>query len=134
VTPTSAEPHLESAQRWDRTWADAWPAIILASSVAVAIASLVEANPVVRAPLVLWFSLVCPGLAWVRLLHLGEPLVEAVAAIALSVALSGLTAGAFLYAGHWSPSWIMVALIAITVVGVAVDSPRLRGRLGTPSG
>ncbi len=127
----SGEQHLEAARGWDRA---AWPLIIIVSTVAVPITSLVNADPVVRAPLVLWFSLVCPGMAWVRLLHLGAPLVEAVTAVALSVALSGLTAAAFLYAGHWSPSWIMVALIAITVLGIALDIPLRRGCLGRTSG
>ena len=93
----------------------------MVSTVAVELAWLVQADPVVRGPLVLWFSLVCTGMAWVRLLRIGEPLAEAVAAIALSVALSGLTAAAFLFAGHWSPSWTLIVLEAITLAGVILD-------------
>ncbi len=119
--PASAEPDLESARRWDQIWAENWPWIIVVSTVAVELAWLVQADPVVRGPLVLWFSLVCTGMAWVRLLRIGEPLAEAVAAIALSVALSGLTAAAFLFAGHWSPGWTLIVLEAITLAGVILD-------------
>jgi hypothetical protein len=116
-----AKPDLDGARRWDQIWAENWPWIIVVSTVAVELAWLVQADPVVRGPLVLWFSLVCTGMAWVRLLRIGEPLAEAVAAIALSVALSGLTAAAFLFAGHWSPGWTLIVLEAITLAGVILD-------------
>jgi hypothetical protein len=118
--PPQASPEREGA-RWDQIWAENWPWIIVVSIVAVELSWLVQADPVVRGPLVLWFSLVCTGMAWVRLLRIGEPLAEAVVAIALSVALSGLTAAAFLYAGHWSPGWTLVVLEAITLAGVILD-------------
>jgi hypothetical protein len=84
----------------------------------VEIATLVKLDPPIRGPLVLWFSLVCTGMAWVRLLRLDDALAEVVTAVALSVALSGLTAAAFLYAGHWSPEWSLIVLEAITLAGV----------------
>ena len=116
-----AEPDQEGAPRWEQAWADNWPSIIVVSTVAVEVAWLVQVDPLVRAPLVLWFSLVCTGMAWVRLLRIGQPLAEVVAAIALSVALSGITASAFLFAGHWSPGWTMVVLEVITLAGVILD-------------
>jgi hypothetical protein len=116
-----AEPDQEGARRWEQAWGDNWPWIIVVSTVAVEVAWLVQADPLVRGPLVLWFSLVCTGMAWVRLLRIGEPLAEVVAAIALSVALSGITAAAFLFAGHWSPGWTMIVLEAITLAGVILD-------------
>ena len=87
--PVPAKPDLDGARRWDQIWAETRPWLIVVSTVAVELAWLVQADPVVRGPLVLWFSLGCTGMAWVRLLRIGEPLAEAVAAIALSVALSG---------------------------------------------
>jgi hypothetical protein len=96
--------------------------IITISIVAVQICTIVQAIPVaVRAPVVLWFSLLCSGMAWVRLLRIRDELAEAVAAIALSVALSGITAAVFLYAGHWSPSWTMVVLEAMALTAVILD-------------
>ena len=86
---------------------------------------MLQLAPVVRGPLVLWFSLVCTGMAWVRLLRIADPLAEIVTAIALSIALSGLTAAALLYAGHWSPSWTMVALETNTLAGVILGRRRV---------
>ncbi len=104
--------------------AENWPGIIVASTLAVEIASILQLDPIVRGPLVLWYSLVCTGMAWVRLLRIPDPLAEAVTAVSLSVAMSGLIAAAFLYAGHWSPSWTMVALEAITLAGVILGRRR----------
>jgi hypothetical protein len=94
--------------------------IIIVSTIAVEATSLVSVEPAIRGPLVLWFCLVCTGMAWVRLLRIGDPVAEAVAAIALSIALSGIGAALFLYAGHWSPGWTLVALEAITLTAVAL--------------
>jgi hypothetical protein len=105
----------------DQIRASSWPWIIAVSTVAVAICTLVQANPLIRGPIVLWFSLVCTGMAWVRVIRITDPLAEAAAAVALSVALSGLAAAAFLYSGHWSPNWTLVVLQAVTLAGVFVD-------------
>jgi hypothetical protein len=116
--PTSRELDAGDSGRWDRISAENWPGLIVLSTVAVEIATIVKLAPPIRGPLVLWFSLVCNGMAWVRLLRIDDPLAEVVTAIALSVALSGLTAAAFLYAGHWSPEWSLIVLQAITLAGV----------------
>jgi hypothetical protein len=96
------------------------------SAVAVEAARLANVDPVVRGPLVLWFCLVCTGMAWVRLLRIPDPLAEGVAAVAMSIALSGLVSGLTLYGGHWSPSGAMIALEVITLVGVVLDLYRAR--------
>ena len=125
MTPTSSDPNLEPDRRWEQDWAAAWPSLIVISTIAAAIAFLFGVESQIRGPLVLWFCLVCPGMAWARLLRLGEPLVEGVIAVALSVALSGLTAGAFLYAGQFTPGLILAVLMAIALLGVALGSPSL---------
>jgi hypothetical protein len=101
--------------------AENWPLILAVSTVAAEICTVVPVTPFVRGPVVLWFALVCSGMAWVRVLRLADPLAEAVAATALSVALSGLVSAAFLYSGHWSPSGTMLTLEAITLAGVILD-------------
>jgi hypothetical protein len=124
--PTASEPEPAAGKsarllRLDEIRANSWPSIIAVSTVAVAICTLVQADPLIRGPLVLWFSLVCTGMAWVRVIRITDPLAEAAAAVALSVALSGLAAAAFLYSGHWSPNWTLVVLQAVTLAGVFVD-------------
>lgn len=122
----SNEPKPAASEPWraaslDKIRADNWPWIIAVSTVAVAICTLVQADPLIRGPIVLWFSLVCTGMAWVRVIRIGDPPAEAAAAVALSVALSGLAAAAFLFSGHWSPSWTLMVLQVVTLVGVFVD-------------
>jgi len=116
----SSDAPSETAYNEERRGAKNWPLIIGVSTVAVQAAVLADLDPVVRAPLVLWFCLFCTGMAWVRLLNIPGPLAEAVAAVALSIALSGLVSGATLYAGHWSPKGAMIILEAITFVGAAL--------------
>jgi hypothetical protein len=117
--PAASQPR--SVREWDRIRDENWPLILGVSTVAAEICTLAPVTPLVRGPIVLWFCLVCTGMAWVRILRVGDVAAEIVAALALSVALSGLTSAAFLYAGHWSPSGTMVALEAITVFGIVVD-------------
>jgi hypothetical protein len=105
-------------------WPRAWLAVIVASAAAAAIASLIGLAPPVRAPLVLWFAAVCPGMSLVRLLHLEDRLVEIVLAVALSLSLAGIVAAAFLYSGHWSPPATMAVLIAITACAVSFEPAR----------
>lgn len=124
--PAAPEPEPAASKsarpfRLDQIRANGWPSIIAVSTVAVAICTLVQADPLIRGPVVLWFSLVCTGMAWVRVIRITDPLAEAAAAIALSVALSGLAAAAFLYSGHWSPNWTLVVLQAVALAGVFVD-------------
>jgi len=99
----------------------AWAWILLSSTLAVELATLFDAPALVRGPLVLWFCLFCTGMAWVRLLRLEDRLAAAVAAVALSVAMSGLTATALLYSGHASANLTMLTLEAFTMIGVFLD-------------
>lgn len=117
----SAEPS-DSAELSGRDWPQAWPPIILASTLAAAAVSILGLPPAIRAPVVLWFAAICPGLSIVRLLHLDDRLIELVLAVALSLSLDGIVAAAFLYSGHWSPVAIMASLMAITVGALALES------------
>ncbi len=65
-----------------------------------------------------WFIIVCPGMAWARLLRLRESYFEWTLAIALSLALAAIVSGVMLYAKVWSPQWGVAVLIGISVVGV----------------
>jgi len=75
------------------------------------------------AVLALYFLMIVPGLAVVRLLKLGDPLSEWVLAVALSFAIDTLLANTLLYTGVWSPRWGVIILMLFTV-GVTL-LPRL---------
>jgi uncharacterized membrane protein len=72
----------------------------------------------VRAVIVLWFLLFCPGMAFVQLLQMDKVLDEIVLAVALSLALDLLVAMALLYAGLWYPNLILMIMVVLSQVGV----------------
>lgn len=92
-----------------------WPALLGASAAGAALVSLADVQAPIRTVLTLWFLLVCPGMACVRLLRLGRPLYEWSLAIALSLALDMLVAEAPLYLGWWSPRASLLLLLWLTV-------------------
>ena len=71
----------------------------------------------VRAPVVIVFFCLVPGMALVGLLNPDSLALELSLSVALSVALSGLTAGVLVYAHLWSPTAVVVVVAAITVAG-----------------
>jgi flagellin-like protein len=75
---------------------------------------------------VLWFVLVCPGIALVRLLRLEDPFAELTLAVAVSIALALVLSGVGLYAGLWSPTVTLCVLIAITVTASHARLPGAR--------
>jgi hypothetical protein len=98
-----------------------WPAIIILSGVGAGVVALGNVESPIRPLIALWFLFVCPGMAFVRLLRLGEGLSEWPLAIALSLALDVIVAAAMLYAGAWSPRWGLVALICLSFSGAILQ-------------
>ena len=87
----------------------------------------------VRAPVVITFLCLVPGAALVGLLSPDSYELEIALAIALSVALSGLTAAFLVYTGLWSPTAVVLIVAVISLVGGLRDV-RLGGRApGAPS-
>jgi hypothetical protein len=94
-----------------------WSVVIMLSAVGAGVVNALNVHVSIRAPIVLWFLFICPGMAYVRLLRLKQYLVEWVLAIALSLALDLIVASMLLYAGRWSPSWALLILIGLSSVG-----------------
>lgn len=97
------------------------PALLLISVLAVTVAVAVDAPHLLRSLLACWFLLACPGLALAPLLRLGSSLGTWTVAIATSVALDTVVAGAMLYTGTWSPGLAFLVLSAITVLGASAQ-------------
>ena len=111
--------------QWAQQWSTLiWPAIIAASAIGTVLANLAEANQPLRAALAFWFLLVCPGMAFVRLLGLTEPLSEWALAVALSLALDTAVGEALLFAGAWSAATCLAALAALSLAGAAFQVGR----------
>jgi hypothetical protein len=101
-----------------------WPPVIGVSAVVAAIVVYADVDVAARPVLVLWFMLVCPGMAVVRLLRLTDPMTELAIAVALSLALNTILAGALLYAGSADFDVTFGLLLAVTLTAVAVDVTR----------
>jgi hypothetical protein len=106
-----------AVMRWSLAW-------LLASSLWGTLAALTvvfRANPAYRAPIVLAFVLVCPGLALVRVLGIRALTAQLSLGVALSLALDVLVPAGLLYAGVWSPSAALLILVGLTVAVAAFD-------------
>jgi hypothetical protein len=84
----------------------------------------------IRAPVVIVFLCVVPGTALVGLLNPDAFAVKLSLSIALSVALSGLTAGVLVYVHLWSPTAVIVIVAAISFAGGLRDVGRGHRRRG----
>ena len=104
-----------------------WAAVVAVAAVAAAVAALAGAPDALRAPLVLGFLLIGPGMAFVPLLDLGDPVAELTVALGVSLALDLAVALAMLYAGAWSPVASLVVLAAIALAGAMLQQVK-RGR------
>lgn len=102
-------------------WPWVWPAIISISAIAVGLGTLAGIKYPLHSLIALWFLLICPGMAFVRLLHVEETLIEFTLAIALSLALDAIVAMTLLYTGMWSPKFGLLILIGISMGGAALQ-------------
>lgn len=82
------------------------------------------APPALRAPIVLPYLLVVPGLAWVRLLRMRSFASVATLSIALAMAIDTLVAAAMIAAGVWSAEVGVVAIGVVTLVPLLAGSRR----------
>jgi uncharacterized membrane protein len=106
-----------------------WPLVIVASAVLTCAAQVVGGPALpVRAVLAFWFLLVCPGMALVPLLQLGEAWVEVPLALALSIGLDTVVAETLVLTRHWSPSGALALLVGISLAGGLLQLSTLGNR------
>ena len=99
----------------------AWPTAIFTSALLVGMANLFNFPPSLRVPITFWFLLICPGMAYIRLLELKDNLAEWVLAIALSLASSLVLSLAMIYTGLWKPEWGFLLLIVLSLAGAGLQ-------------
>ncbi len=98
-----------------------WPYVIVFSGVLAGSLSLTNSTIWLRPLAGLWFLLVCPGMAFVRLLPIKERMVRWTLAVALSLALDALVASILVYARLWSANVALVILIGASLAGVSLQ-------------
>jgi len=103
----------------------AWPLAIFISAFLVDLAILLNFPPILRFPLTFWFMLICPGMAYIRLLQLKDNLAESVLAIALSLAISLILALVMVYTGMWKPEWGLLILIVLSLAGASLQVKKI---------
>lgn len=96
-------------------------AVAVGSALLAVGAVLGDVGPPGQPVLVLWFVLVCPGLAFVGLARPSSVLFGLALSVAISCALAVLVAQTLLYAGAWNPLGGLLVLAAITVVGCVTE-------------
>jgi hypothetical protein len=92
---------------------------------------LTQAPTGLRAPVVIVFFCFVPGTALVGLFNPDSFGVELSLSVALSVAVSGLTAGVLVYAHLWSPTAVVLIVTAISLVAALRDFELDRSRART---
>lgn len=102
--------HIEFERRWVVLGI---PAIILMAGLVVFTGLL----PLLRAPLVFVFFLICPGIGFINLLNLKQPLTEFVLVVALSLSIDSVIAMILLYSGAWSYQTGFLLLSGISLLG-----------------
>lgn len=98
-----------------------WPIVIIVSALLSGMLAFGDTGGALRPVILFWFILVCPGMAIVRLIRLGDQVFELVLSIALSLVLSTLLAELLVLTKHWSPSAILAILIAISITGAMLQ-------------
>ena len=103
-----------------------WPWIITVTSAATGLVVWTGIFPALRPVLVFFFLLVCPGMAYIQLLSIQDPLIKAVLAIALSLAIDTVIAMILLSTRGWVPFQGMLLIIGICMLGVILQMNRNR--------
>ncbi len=95
--------------------------VLAATALVAGIFLIADVGTPVRPIVTLWFLLICPGMAFVRLLRLEDRLAEVTLAIAVSIALDTVVAAGMVYAKVWSPVLGLLVLAGLTLVGTALQ-------------
>ncbi len=103
-----------------------WPIMMISTALGLSLITFGNIASPIRPVIAFWFLLVCPGMAFVRLLRIRETLTELMLAVALSLAIDTLVAEAILYAEIWSSRLALLVLIGISVIGAALQLIILR--------
>lgn len=113
-----------------------WPIIIICSAAGIGLLVFGDVASPIRPALALWFLLICPGMALVRLLGIKDVGNELTLAVALSLAIDSVLAIVMAYARLWSPQWGLSVLIGISVIGAVLQIVTAYRRLahGNPDG
>lgn len=104
-----------------RTRDRVWPATIVGLAVVSMVMVLTDWSGPARAPLVLAFAVVCPGMALIRLVRVEEAVPELLLAVVVSLALAAAVPAITFYVGMWSGKLSLLLITEVTALAVVAD-------------
>jgi hypothetical protein len=94
-----------------------WAVIIAISALLAVIVT--HTGGMFRPVVVFWFLLICPGMAFVRLLRIRSMVTELTIGVAFSIALGAIVAETMVLAGVWSSQAGLLVLVSLSLSGAA---------------
>ncbi len=101
-----------------------WPIAISITALLAGTFAWANTGGMLRSAIIFLFMLVMPGLAYTRLFHFRDFLVEIVLAVAISLAVGTIVAEIMLFLHIWSPNTGLGVLIAVSLVGAYLQIMR----------
>ncbi len=98
-----------------------WPLISGGLGIIVVLMAAANLASPLRPILVFGFLFICPGMAFVRLLHLHNRFAEFMLAVALSLTIDTLVSEVLVLLRHWSSLGSLLAIVSITLIGAVLQ-------------
>ena len=98
-----------------------WPCLIYCLLAISLLFVWQDSQSQLRPLLTLLFILLCPGMAFIRLLKIDSWYIELVLGVTMSIAIGQLVSMATLYLGNWSVELNMALLCLIAFVGATLQ-------------
>lgn len=77
--------------------------------------------PSLRWLIVFSFLLICPGLSFIYIIPSNDFITKAFLMVVISLGINTLTSVTILYLGRWSPSLILLIMIAFSLIGLLLE-------------
>ncbi len=98
-----------------------WPILIFLLAIFTGALTWFNTGEAIRPPLLFLFMLICPGMAFIHLARLEDPLAELVLAIALSIVIDTCLAEFMVLTRLWYPGAGLAVLIGISIFGATLQ-------------
>lgn len=95
------------------------PTLILIAGLLVSVLS--QSELAIRGPLVLLYSLIVPGLVFIRFLRIHDRFVEITLAIALSIGLNTIVSEFMVFSRAWSPATGLFVLVYLSMAAALYE-------------
>jgi uncharacterized membrane protein len=98
-----------------------WPGIIVALAIVLNMMMVAQITGLARVLIALIFLLVCPGMAFLPLLHIQDRTTEFAIGIGLSLVANMLVTLLMVYANIWSIQLGMALILGLSAIGVILQ-------------